>query len=163
MNRFARFPAVMATLALAWIAIFPSTSTTAEKNQRFLDSLRERGMYDEALELLGKMRGDPDTPAEFRERVDYELGLTLLGRARHATGPVSVRGPDFQLAAKCFDRFLAEHPDHELAPRVQLQRANVLVELGRVHLAGRDAAAPGDTKATKAAATARRTGAAVLA
>jgi len=156
MNRSHGIKSAACGMALVWSAILASTSTASGDNQQFLDSLREREMYDEALDLLGKLRGAPDTPAEFRERIDYEAAVTLLERARRAPAADEARGADCRQAVKQFDRFLADHPDHGLAARAQLERANALVELGRIQLAARDAAPPGDAKATKAATAARR-------
>jgi len=53
----------------------------AEEARRFLDGLRERGLYDMALEYLEQMRTSPLCPDELKEAIDYEAGVTLVTSA----------------------------------------------------------------------------------
>ena len=82
-----------------------------------------------------------------KDVIDYEAGRTLLTMAQSGR-VVSQREEHLALARKKFEKFLAEHPKHPLAPGARTQLANLLVERGRLkkdQAAGRNKT-PGEKK-----------------
>lgn len=102
-----------------------------ERAGEFLEGLRGRGLYDQALEYLDKARTDPAVTAEFKVGIDYEAGVTLLAAAM-ATQDLPLRAKQLGLAEHRFKKFLKEHADHALAGGAELQRGSALIELGRM-------------------------------
>ena len=105
----------------------------AERSKDFLDGLRapERGFYDVALEYLEAMRGSPLADKAFLATIDYEIGLTLLDESR--TLPLAARESELEKARACFQKFLADHPQHSLVTSANRHLANLLVERGRLN------------------------------
>ncbi len=102
-----------------------------EQARQFLDGLRERGLFDMALEYLEQMKTSPLCPAEMKEAIDYEAGITLVTDSR--TERVSgVKEKKLDAAQARFKKFLKEHPEHRLVASATTQLANVLVERGRM-------------------------------
>lgn len=101
----------------------------AEEAWRFLNGLRERGYYDMALEYLTRIAGSPQCPADLKEQIDYERGVTLIDASR---GAGLAREQRLDQARDALDRFVKEHPQHAVAATANTQLANVLVERGRV-------------------------------
>jgi len=113
-------------------AITPATTArAAERWQPFLEGLRQRGLDDMALLYLDRMAADPQCPADLREVLDYESGITLMAASR-TSRLVSQREKSLEDARARLGKFLAKYPDHELASRAAGQLANVLVERGRI-------------------------------
>jgi hypothetical protein len=104
---------------------------TAEPAPKFLEGLRERGYFDEALDYLDEMRASPLADAAFQETIDYEAGITLIDAAR-AARPVAERERLLSQASGRLEEFLREHPRHALASAAKTQLAEVLVERGRI-------------------------------
>ena len=104
---------------------------TAEPAQKFLDGLRDRGYFDQALDYLDEMRTSQRADAAFLETIDYETGITLIDVAR-ATRPVAERESLLNQASLRLQEFLREHPQHALASAAKTQLADVLVERGRI-------------------------------
>ncbi len=96
--------AVMAVLALA------GSSTAGEQSEKFVAALREQGLYDLALDYLTQMETSRLADDEFRERIPYHRGLTLIAEAR-ATPDVDQRATMFDTASKQLERFVASHPE----------------------------------------------------
>jgi len=92
---------------------------------------------------LDRMAVDSDCPADLREVLDYEAGVTLMASSR--TSQLStLRDQTLDDARSRFEKFLAEHPRHELASQAAVQLANLLVERGRIRAerAGRPSLLP---------------------
>ena len=58
---------------------------------RFLEALRERQYYDVALDYLEAMRQSDRCPAELKETIDYQIGMTLLDAANAIEAPPSAK------------------------------------------------------------------------
>ncbi|MBN2218221.1 MAG: hypothetical protein JW719_12675 [Pirellulales bacterium] len=127
------------TRSTSWVVFFACllgvilagpTARAAERWQPFLEGLRQRGMHDVALAYLDRMAADPRCPADLGEVLDYEAGITLMAGSR-TSRLMSRREQALDDARTRLQKFLAEHPDHELASPAAGQLANVLVERGR--------------------------------
>ncbi len=75
----------LSALAVAWTALsslcIGPRAEAAEPAQAFVDGLRQRGYYDYALEYLNRASSDPFVSDEFKRKILYEEGLTLLEQA----------------------------------------------------------------------------------
>jgi tetratricopeptide (TPR) repeat protein len=108
-----------------------SPLSAAEQWKPFLEGLRERGYYDTAIEYLDSMADNPRCPADLKQVLDYEAGITLMEGAHGESSP-QTRQRALDLAQTRFQKFLAEHPDHPLASPATSDLANVLTERGRL-------------------------------
>ncbi len=123
-------PATLAaSLAAAWILGIAGVSDAGEEAKRMLDALRQRGFYDTALDYLETLRDDPNCPADIKETLSYEEGMTRIA----GSGGLGSTQLQRQLdgARDAFGKFLADHPEHRLAAAANTQLANVLVVRGR--------------------------------
>ncbi|NLE39048.1 MAG: hypothetical protein GX621_13580 [Pirellulaceae bacterium] len=111
------------------LATFLSAGTlrAAEPWQAFLDGLRDRELHDMALLYLDRMAAEPACPADLKQVLDYEVGVTLMT----SPGAPAAREQALDDAQARFQKFLAEHPDHSMASLATSQLANVLIERGR--------------------------------
>jgi len=106
-------------------------ASAAEPWQPFLEGLRERGLHDVAVVYLDRMAADPRCPADLREVIDYEAGVSLMAGSR-ASRLAAPREKSLDDARARFEKFLAEHPNHSRASLAAGQLANLLVERGRI-------------------------------
>ncbi|OHB71270.1 MAG: hypothetical protein A2V70_09015 [Planctomycetes bacterium RBG_13_63_9] len=102
-----------------------------EESQRFLDGLRQRGLYDMALEYLEQMRTSPLAPDDFKAVIDYEVGVTLTDSSRMGR-ETAAREKQLSDAKAMLEKFLAERPEHPLAPGAETRLADLLAERGRI-------------------------------
>jgi hypothetical protein len=122
-------------IVLASIALVPpaEAAESAKASREFVEGLRRRGCFDEAIDYLEQMRVGRQTDAAFQETIDYETGVTLID----AAGAARSDAQRDQLLSRANERlagFLAAHPHHALAAAAQTQLGNVLVEQGRVQV-----------------------------
>ncbi len=100
-------------------------------NRRFLEALRERGLYDQAIYYLETMKDSPLADEEFKQVIDYEAGVTLINAAM--TGRImALRQKQLEQARVHLDRFVKEHPGHPFIFSARSQLANLLVQRGRI-------------------------------
>ena len=105
-----------------------SASTSArEQAEEFVGGLRERGLYELALEYLTQMETSPLADAAFRERIPYHRGITLIAEARQ-TPDVDERAALFDKAWQELDRFVTANPDSPASAEALLELTNVLVD-----------------------------------
>jgi cellulose synthase operon protein C len=104
----------------------------AERCQAFLDGLRDprRGYYDVARDYLEQMRTSPLADPEFREAIDYHLGVTLLESSRRQ--PLAQREKTLEEAHDYFRKFLNDHPLDALETSARRNLADLLIERGRI-------------------------------
>jgi tetratricopeptide (TPR) repeat protein len=103
----------------------------SEPSQKFIDGLRDRGLYETALDYLEQMRTSRLATPAFREVIDYEKATTLLAALRNRAG-MGDRQRQLDLAQEALRKFLKEHPQHLLAAGANAQLADLLVERGRL-------------------------------
>jgi len=111
----------------------------------FLEGLRQRQLYDVALDYLESLRANPKTEKSILEAWDYELGVTLFAAAREK--PVGERERELDKAQQAFQKFLSAQPQHPLAASAERQLASLLLERGEMKMA--EAYQPGKTAAEK--------------
>ena len=103
----------------------------------FLTALRERGLYDLALDFIDRLRDDPETPADLKAILDYEQGRTLIDEAARL-GDLARRRELLEQARARLDHFVQEQPEHPQAIDALVQIARMLVERGHLSLLLRD-------------------------
>jgi predicted negative regulator of RcsB-dependent stress response len=102
------------------------TAGAAEASRKFLEGLRQRGLYGLAIDYLEQMRASPAAPADFKETIDYEKGILLLATLDTATD----RPKQLAEAEKCLATFLQQHPGHASTMVAQARLGRVLMEQG---------------------------------
>jgi hypothetical protein len=117
-------------LAAVLFLVPSSTASGVEPLGEFISALRERQWFDEALDYLEQVRTDPVVGPAWKERVLYERGVTIMARAGTLANH-EARMSQLAEAGQLFQRFLTDHPEHELAAAANGQLANLMVERGR--------------------------------
>jgi len=112
-----------------WLTFVAVGSGADPPVEKMLDGLRQNKYYDVAITYLEKLREAPNCPADLKDTIDYEIGVTLLDAAE-ATETVSQRETTLDRATKAIQKFLAEHPAHEKAGPASMQIGRVLLHRG---------------------------------
>ena len=114
-----------------------------EPAREFLEALRGRGYYAEAIEYLDALPRSGAVAASFQETVLYERGITLLLGAK-GQKDAAVRSAWLADGKKALQKFVAEHKESPLLIPALLQLGNVQVEQAR-QLAKRAETTAGET------------------
>jgi tetratricopeptide (TPR) repeat protein len=77
--------------------------------QDFIQSLRDKGYYDVALQYLDRLQQDPSTPAEIRQTLDYEEGKTLIEEATRSNDP-DFKKAKLEAAERKIKSFVEKNP-----------------------------------------------------
>lgn len=128
-GRFAR-----GLVALVCLFVAAGTALATEQADEFLTGLRERGYHEITLDYLTQMETSRLAPADFRERLPYHRGVTLIALARQ-TPDVDQRTALFDQASQELERFVAANPDSAASADAVLELANVLVDQAKQLLA----------------------------
>ncbi len=118
------------------IFLGPLVMGSAEEQElEFLEGLRRRGLYAEALEYLDRIAEEMNAPKEVLSVIDYERGITLIQMSRAERDPAR-RENQLLRAADFLKRFCETQRTHSSVPNAQSRLANVLVEGARRKLGG---------------------------
>ena len=98
----------------------------------FIEQLRERGLYDQAVEYLNILRADPDQPANIKAVLDYEEGRTLIEQAARS-GDLVLREDLLKEARGKLEGFVKANPQLAETREALVHLAKLLIERG--HLA----------------------------
>ena len=131
MNRKKRIvPLITAgcSFLLAWVTSLPVTA--AEPAREFLQGLRDRKYFEEALLYLDQMASSTMAPVELRETLVYEKGVTLVEAARQQRDP-KLRQQNLDQAQQLLQQFVGQRPDHPMANAARSQLGNLIVEQAR--------------------------------
>lgn len=116
------------TLAVIFgLLISVSHGSAREQSEEFLQGLRDRGLHELALDYLTQMRTSRLADAEFRDRIPYYRGVTLIAQARQ-TPDVEERTRLFEKASQELEQFVAANPENPASAEALLELANVLVD-----------------------------------
>ncbi|MEX0713278.1 MAG: hypothetical protein WD278_13065, partial [Pirellulales bacterium] len=122
---------LLAPLVLASLALLPAgEAAAAEQYERFLSGLRERRLYDMALEYLESMRASPLVTSEQRQTMPYEEGRILVESAREER-EMAARTKLLDRARDRFQEFIQANSAHPLSASAEAQLGQVLVERAR--------------------------------
>lgn len=110
-------------MLMLWHAV---SASAVEPAERFLDVLRDRELYDLAVVYLDRMASSPLVTDEFKERIPYEQGITLLEHAKDLAD-AQERSKKLQEAQIQLESFIKANPTNEqgLKARTELARAQV--------------------------------------
>ena len=117
-----------------WLVLALAAQATsvpaADLHLEFVEGLRSRRYFDTAVLYLDQIESDPTLPADVRQVIPFERGVTLLKSAR-SLGPEARREPLDRALAQ-FEAFTAANPDHPLAAQANTEQANILLENARL-------------------------------
>jgi tetratricopeptide (TPR) repeat protein len=114
---------------LLWLLLVGSVDA-AEQTKAFLTALRNLQYYDTALDYLETMRNSPLADKDFKDTVDFEIGVTLLESTKLL--PLVDREKRLTEAKAAFQKFITDHSSHWLTIEASAHLGNLLVERGRV-------------------------------
>lgn len=98
----------------------------ADDTAEFLDAMRNRGYFDLALEYLDTVNSSRVASDEFKARVPYERGVTLLGKWRRSSTAERARlAPQIENELNSFAK---ANPDHPLAGEARMQLGQMMLE-----------------------------------
>ena len=100
----------------------------------FLQALRKRGMFDEALIYLELIESDDRIAEPIRQQVGFEKGVTFLENAG-SQRDLQSDDPRLERAAELLRQFVADHPDHPMIGSANIQLANIFVVRARAGMA----------------------------
>jgi hypothetical protein len=104
-----------------------------EQAEEFLKGLRARGLEELALDYLNQAEVSRLVAPEFRRRIPYHRGMTLLALMRRSAD-AAARAKWLDEARKELEQFAAANPKSVEAAEAQLQLGGVFVELARRQL-----------------------------
>ncbi len=133
-----------------WVVVLGAGRLAAEEPaSAFLNALRENQYNDAALLYLDRMEADPRTPAEFRQEIPYQRGVTMI-QAASLERDRAVRESRLNAAKENLERFLREQPDHPKKSSARRQFGFLLREWARMKM--EQAARTGEATMRKEAA-----------
>jgi hypothetical protein len=122
-------------LAVVCLAATAQHGTAAEEAERFLQRLREERMFDVALHYLEQMRTSPLAEGDFRNTIDYEIGLTMIAAAGQRSQAISARERSLDSAREALQKFLKQvKPNHPKAVSANRQLARLLSARARIKI-----------------------------
>ena len=111
----------------------PAGAAAIEPVDQFLEVLRQRRLYDEALAYAEFLPSMDYVPERIRQKALYEQGLTWLASAS-AISDAKARQTQSAKAVDAFEKFEKFFPAHPLVGSAKSQIGNVLVERGRAEV-----------------------------
>ncbi len=126
------FLSLLIPIAASFV-LSPSVANAAELHQEFLDGLRARGFFEEALYYIDTLEQKSTLDAEFKKRLPYERGLTMLKNAQTMRNPEAQEDALDQAAGQ-LETFVRDNPQHELVGKAQAERGNILLGKARVKI-----------------------------
>ncbi len=87
------------------------TLAAEEPSVAFLNALREKGYFDEALAYLNQLEAHPQTPADLRQELAYQRGVTLI-QAVSVDRDRAVREERLNQAKASLEAFMRDQPAH---------------------------------------------------
>ena len=117
--------------SIAVVMLVTASGLAVEESRRFLEALRGRGLHEQSILYLERMKESPLAPADFKEVIDYELGVALINAAMSGR-IVELREKQLNQARTYFEKFIKEHPGHPMVFSARSQLANLLVQRGRI-------------------------------
>jgi hypothetical protein len=113
-----------------------------EQADEFVKGLQARGLDELTLEYLERMQTSRLSGEEFRRRIPYYRGVSLLSLSRKSADSEE-RNRHLEEARGELARFAEANPASTEAAEAQIQLGGVLVELGRQSVAAAAALPPG--------------------
>ena len=135
MKAWTRSLNLLLALLVPSVFLFATSSAPAvEPAREFLEALRQRKYFEEALDYLDRIAKNPAAPIEMKETLLYEKGVTLVEASREQRDP-GLREKALNDAQQLLNQFVGQRPDHEKANAARSQLGNLIVERARVAVA----------------------------
>jgi hypothetical protein len=115
---------------------------------KFVEELRDRGLYDLALDYLAELRQSPDTPTDIKARLDFEEGRALIDAATHGSDPDRAK-EQLDRARTHLDTFIKANAASPLVVEALVELAHLLYERGRTAAVSADDAKTPAEKETR--------------
>jgi len=112
-----------------WIGSQPVRGT--EPVQAFLVALRDRKMYDEAIDYAQRLSDNKYLPESQRQKSLYEQGQVLLASAADQQSAAD-RATQLSRAAELLEKFVVAFPEHSAASSAEFQIIDILVQRGQI-------------------------------
>lgn len=123
----------MLVVALVVAASAATPARGGEPVEQFVSALRGQKFYDEALDYLQLLETKARLPADVRQQVAYQRGVTLAEIATRQ-GDVKTREQLFARAAESLAAFQNQAPDHPLAAAARNQLASLTIDRARLDI-----------------------------
>ncbi len=120
-------------IASVVVAMTLTGGTAARGEERYIDfigGLRERQFFDTAIEYIDSIRQRSDLPAEVREVLDLERGMTLQQKGAASRVPED-REQALSEAETSLRKFIGEHGQHAQAALANSMLGELLFERAR--------------------------------
>lgn len=147
-------PRRSAPLAFGLIGWFALSAPAADQEsprlaeaRRFLKGLRDRGFHDLVPVYADRLRGEAGVPADLKDALEYEEGLSLLDQAGHQDD-LGRRTALLEAARARLDAFAAAHEGQPIGTEATVDLARIFVERG--HIAAHQAGEAGDPNTARA-------------
>lgn len=121
---------VFACLAAGVPALSPRAARAEEAYARFIEGLKEQGLFDMALDYLDLMKTSPLLSDTQKQEIPFDEGLLLVANARAEFDPTA-KTKLLDRARDRFARFIEANPSSAKAAVAETELGNVLVERGR--------------------------------
>jgi hypothetical protein len=115
------------------ISLGATSLRAGEPFQAFIDGLRDRNLYDSALDYLVEMRTSTLLTNEQKTMIPYEEGRTLIDQARNERDG-NQKAKQLDLARDKLQEFVKANGYSPLVGAASMQLGNVIVERGRMAL-----------------------------
>ncbi len=121
----------MAGVVAVWGAILlvGASARAYEPAEAFIKALRDAELFDTAIDYLDSIKDNPAVPAQFKSRLLYERGVTLVEGAV-TIGDPAIRDKWLDDGQKTMNEFLATDKDSPLALSAKTSLANVIFNRG---------------------------------
>ncbi|HWB11319.1 MAG TPA: hypothetical protein VG826_18970 [Pirellulales bacterium] len=120
----------LAWCALVAVAICPGVARGEEAYERFLEGLKEQGLFDVALDYMESLRTSPLLTEAQKQEMPFEEGRLLVDNARAENDPTA-KTKLLDQARDRFAAFIKSNPSNPKSAGAETELGNVLVERGR--------------------------------
>jgi tetratricopeptide (TPR) repeat protein len=121
-------------IALAAVLFFDAACSAREPAEEFIAGLRGRGLHELTLDYLSRMETSRLADAEFRRRIGYHRGVTLIALARQTVDP-DQRADLLDRARAELEQYSANNSDNGSGAEALMELANVLVDQAKQGMA----------------------------
>jgi hypothetical protein len=121
---------IASCLLACGVLLSPARVSAEEAYERFLEGLKEQGLFDMALDYLQMMRTSSLISEAQKQELSFEEGRLLVDNAR-AENDAAAKTKLLDQARDRFTEFLKANPSNPKSASAETELGNVLVERGR--------------------------------
>lgn len=116
-------------------------AVAVEPAAAFLEGLREKKLYDVAIDYLDSAAKNPAVPVEFKQTILYQRGITLVEGAKANRDP-ALREKQLDEGQTTLEKFISANPQSILIISARSELGNVVVERARSRMRKSEKATP---------------------